>query len=228
MEILIITAILTAAFIGTHVCYQRFSAGGRLRRALRRAPRVSVADAPDGEVVRIVGRVRFADLEPLSAPVSNRRCAYYEIEVEERSGVGRNQSWSKVLEHKEHLERFVIEDETGRALVEPKAPRVVLNMDTHLSSGMSKDPPLELRSFLMVHGVATEGLLFNKTMQYTEGALEEGEQVTVLGRCRREPDPEPGAGPAGAGYRQVPLRLRIVEPGDGVPMVLSDDPSTLG
>ena len=191
-----------------------------------------------GEVVRIVGRVRFADLEPLSAPVSNRRCAYYEIEVEERSGAGKNQSWSKVLEHKEHLARFVIEDGTGRVLVEPGAPRVVLELDTHLSSGMSKDPPLELRSFLMVHGIATEGLLFNKTLQYTEGALEEGERVAVLGRCWREPDPEPapdpeagaagaGSGLAGAAYRGVPQRLRIVEPGGGVPMVLSDDPSTL-
>jgi hypothetical protein len=174
MDIIIITVALTAALIGSHVCYQRFSRAGRLRRTLRKAPRVSIADAPDGELARIVGRLRFADLEPLSAPVSNRQCAYYEIEVEERSGSGKNKSWSTVLKHHELLERFIIEDETGQALIEPGAPRVALTMDKHLSSGMSKDPPLELRSFLMVHGVATEGMLFNKTMQYTEGVLEQG------------------------------------------------------
>jgi hypothetical protein len=49
--------------------------------------------------------------------------------------------------------------------------------------------------------------------------------VAVLGLCSREPDPAGGAG--GVAYREVPLRLRIVPPGSQVPMVLSDDPSTL-
>lgn len=226
MDIIVITVVLTAVAIGTHICYERFSLQGRLRRALRRTQRVSIAEAPDGELARIVGRLRFADLEPLSAPMTNRRCAYYEIEVEEQSGAGNNRSWSTVLKHHEHLDRFIIEDETGQALIEPGAPKVVLTMDKHLSSGMHKDPPLELRSFLMVHGVSTEGMLFNKTMQYTEGALEEGELVAVLGICRREPDPT--AGVTDATYREAPLRLRVVAPRvPDVPMVLSDDPSTL-
>jgi hypothetical protein len=222
--ILIIAGVAAAAAIGGLQLYERLSRTGKARRLLERAKLVKVGDAREGEVVRIVGRVRLDD-DPLRAPLSERPCAAYEIEVEERrtSLLLQGGRWRRVLRHADHLPRFLIEDETGSAVVELGEPYVLVTHDVTESSGVGKAPPLGFGAFLAAHGVGTKGSLVNKRMCFTEGIIWEGQQLVVLGLCRWRASPS-----AGVGYRQAPRALHLVPPSASRQrMVLSADPKTL-
>jgi hypothetical protein len=224
MELILFGGVVVAILIGSWVYKEFFSARGRARRALHKAPRVPIAQAKDGEVAKLAGRLRLVD-EPLTSPLTSRSCAYFRTSVEQQKSRGKSSYWDTIIEESDFSARLIIEDGTGSALVELVYPMVVLNMDTHLSSGFLNDATPELEAFLSRHGVSSQGWVFNKTLRYKEGALEEGEKVAVYGLCRWEPDPDPQAG-AGGGYRDRPMRLRIVEPPDGQ-MLISDEPDTL-
>jgi hypothetical protein len=214
--------VVAAVLVGSWVYKEFFSARGRARRALRKAPRVPIAQAKDGEVAKLAGRLRLVDA-PLTAPLTGRPCAYFRTMVEQQKSRGKSSYWDTIIEESDFSARLVIEDGTGSALVELTYPLVVLNMDTHLRSGFLNDATPELGTFLSRHGVSSQGWVFNKTLRYKEGALEEGEKVAVFGLCRREPDPDPQAG---GGYRDRPMRLRVVDPPDGE-MLISDEPETV-
>ena len=68
--------------------------------------------------------------------------------------------------------------------------------------------PAARAAFLARHGFAATGWWLNKTLRYTEGVIEAGERVAVLGRGVREPDPD--ARPRDTGYRSaLPTRINI-------------------
>lgn len=209
------------ATLGAWAYRTYLSKRGRLRRALRKAPTVTVTEAPDGQPAKLVGVLRYSDAQPLEAPLTRRRCACYQVTVQERGG---NNNWRTVIDASDHLRSFWLEDRTGRALVQLELPSLLLTMDAHFRSGFLDDAAPALEAFLAQHGRSSRGLVFNKTLRYREGVLEEGEEVAVFGLCRWEPDPEPGAG--GGGYRETPMRLRVVAP-PKTPMVVSDEQQTL-
>jgi len=73
-------------------------------------PAQSVAEAEDGQPVRLSGRVRLArHAEPLISPIGERPCVYYQ--VRELIGVESVQELTEAQD-------FYLEDATGRALVE--------------------------------------------------------------------------------------------------------------
>lgn len=190
-----------------------------IRRALRKARRCDIGSAPEASFTKLVGALSFAE-EPLIAPLTGRRCAYYEAIVEELRG-GRNSRWVRVI-HEVGRRDFYLDDGTGRALVRTSGAEVVVTRDSHQRSGTFRDATPELESFLRKHGRESTGVLgFNKSLRYREGVLEEGEHVAVCGVGRRAPDPwgQPG------GYREQPTML-VLEPQEKVPLYVSDDPST--
>lgn len=224
MEIILILGAVATVAVGGWVYREIFSARGRAKRALRKAPRVPIARARDGELAKLGGTLRLADA-PVTAPLTGRPCAFYQTTVEQRRGSGNSSRWVKIIDERDFSKALWIDDGTGQALVELVCPQVVLTMDNHFSSGFLSDAGPELEAFLARHGEASQGWVFNKTLRYREGMLEEGERVTVLGLCRWEPDPDPAAA-SGAGFRQQAMRLRVVCPAGGE-LLLSDDPSVV-
>lgn len=177
-------------------------------RALRKAHRKSIESFDEAEPGKIVGVLSYVG-EPLQSPLTGRTCGCYEIRVEEykslgNAGLGR---WQTVI-HEIRGHEFMIEDGTGRAIIDPSNPDGVIEIDHRSASGDSDKPTFRAREYLESHGISHRGRLFDKTLRYREGILERGETVAVMGRATREPDPD-AAGEV-TGYRDgPPTRLRF-------------------
>lgn len=199
-------AVLLMAAVGVvAVASWYWSEAARIRRALRRARRVSIADAREGSVVRLQGRVAAG--ATLVSPLSSRRCVYYLVIVEERVSTGRSNAWHVRIRESRGVP-FVIDDGTGRALVDPTNAHVDVDLDITQRSGTFDDPTPAKLEFLAHHGVQGTGWLLNKPLRYREGVFEIGEAVAVLCQPVREPDPD--AISATPGYRDgPPTRLRV-------------------
>jgi E3 Ubiquitin ligase len=175
----------------------------RLRRALARAQQATVADAPEGVPVCLVGVVAADEL--LEAPLSRRACVYYELEILAVTGPSRMPSRRLDTRRPERAREqraigFALDDGTGRALVDPKGARVTVRPSARDMSEGSPDEPM--RSLLRQHGMRSRQNLFR------ERVLVPGQRVMIRGVAVREPDPE-GAARA-TGYRgDSPTRLRL-------------------
>jgi len=188
----------------------------RIKRALRAAPTVSIARLAEGDLARIIGKAKVLD-DQLVAPLTGRACVLYIARVQQEDGDG---DWRTVIEE-EHCVPFVVDDGTGRAIVDARGGDLAIDFDAHSSSGTFHDPDEREAAFLAKHGHSSRGLVFNKGLRYREAAIELGETIAVLGAGSREPDPTAAPG----GYRDSqPTRLRLRS--GRYPLLISDDPST--
>src|SRR5262245_51435565 len=148
-----------------------FSKVGRLGRGPR-------------QLCKVRGRV-FAQQELIRSPLSRRDCVYYRFVVQEQrthhSKHGSHTTWVNVVDDKQSV-AVHLEDDTGSINIPLDEAEVVLKSAQSQKSGMFNDPPERLRRLLAErYGRSTKGLLFNKTMRYTESVLEDGANVIVAG-----------------------------------------------
>ncbi len=212
---------VAAGFYGAAIY---FSQDARLKRTLRDAPRRDIANVSEREPSKIVGTLAYLG-EPLISPLTGRTCAYYEIHVEQYRSDSDNDGYWRTIIRESRGQDFMLEDETGHAIINPVGAQLALTIDSHTKSGSFDDPTDRERNYLISHGQEGKGWVFNKEIRYREGILEANESVAVLGRGVREPDPK-GVDQAG-GYRSAPpMRLRMRR-SQNVPLLISDDIGTL-
>jgi len=205
-----------AAFAGLRWYFSREQ---RLKRRIRELPLSPIGDTPEHQDVRVSGHLAYReDRAPLVAPVSRRPCAAWRIVVRERRGSGRNKRWVTIVEESDSRD-FVLEDESGRAIVEGTLVELALDFDSKGGTGVFSGSNPFLRQFLHERGIATKGIVFDKALQFREGALEAGERVTVAGSGTWENDPTQ----RGQGYRDVGKLLRVGAMSDGN-LLATDDP----
>lgn len=198
-----------------------FSDGQKIRRTLRGAPAKRIAELGDDQLGKVVGRAHGLT-ETLEAPITGRRCVYFAVTVEERRSTGKSHHWRTVIREARGVP-FMLEDDSGRALIDATAARVAADFDGHSRSGTFDDPTPAEKAFLDRHGQDGQRWLFNRTLRYREAVIEEGETIAVLGSGTREPDPD--APPTEAYRGEVATRLRLTS-SRKYPLVISDDPST--
>ncbi len=181
----------------------------RAKRAAARLPRTRVADAKPGEIVKLVGRLERSR-EPLIAPLSGRPCAHYVARVEAKSGSG----WRTIAE-RASTETFDVTDESGRATVDASCVLVEVVID-HLWDPREIDAEtgFDLDGFLLQVGVEKPPPGSRVRLRYREGALEEGETVTVVGLARSGT-----GGEAGGAYRAAGRGLIVGAPSGGAVFV---------
>ncbi|MCA9676340.1 MAG: hypothetical protein KC464_14980 [Myxococcales bacterium] len=174
-SLVIIALAVTAA---THAVVRNRRERARRARRLRRLPRVAIADFVEGQAARIVGRV--IELETFPAPLSRRPCVAAEAiavsvslaGIAERA-VGKSASLVRDL----RMVRFLVDDGTGIALVEPEGAEAVLSARRVLR----RDPEGWGRRLLVRCGArAGDGF------RYHEGAIVPGATVAVGGHGVRE------------------------------------------
>lgn len=182
----------------------------RMKRTLRNAEAVDISAFPDRGAAKIVGTVRALS-EPLRAPLSGRRCVCYEMRV------AKHDSMTPAIIREVEGEDFLVEDETGRALVRFRGSEVILSFGMRRKSDLLRDPTPEMVAFLERYGY--EGRIYHWTYFYNESVIEEGDEVAVYGAGAREPDPDPGAAP---GYRQTGTRV-VLGATRRRPLLISDD-----
>jgi hypothetical protein len=158
------------------------SAERRMRRELARYPLATIADAGEGDQVRLRGRVRL-DGPPLAAPLTGRACAAWHVLVQERHSSGRSSRWETVINEHEAAD-FYLEDD--RAYVRGTDAKLFATPDGKANAGLLRAPPPRLVELMKERGLETEGLLFNKSIQAHEGIFSFDEEIVVAGKIFRE------------------------------------------
>jgi hypothetical protein len=201
------------------VLRQKLDRDFRLRRLFRDVPLTSLAQAKEGELVKVSGRVRA--LGPLvEAPVTQRPCAGFSLNIgglgtEDGPDASPGLSYLRV----ERAIALALEDGAEVAMLHLDSPVLWL---THPSGETThlNDPHPTVAALLDEHGVKWRSKFSHKPIVWQETLLQPGDRVTVLGRVRREPGL---VGGSGGGYRESPTQLALVGSAE-VPIILTNDP----
>jgi hypothetical protein len=156
-----------------------FGRGFRHWRRLRwveDTPTARVRSMPLGRV-EVQGRAQAkAELE---APLTGTPCVYYRFRVEEERGSGRHRRWVTVAQGDSAAWGFYLEDDTGRALVDPTGAEIDIPHDWRETN---PEIGARLSGVLDEHGVASNrwwGL--RGKLRFTEWHISPGDPVYVLG-----------------------------------------------
>jgi hypothetical protein len=175
----IVVSIIIIALVAFYTGF--FSNAAIIKRKLKKATGVKISMFMEGEVAKVVGQLKYIN-PPLIAPLSKRKCSYYHIIVEQRVSTGKSSYWDTIIEE-EKAQDVVIKDGNSYAFIETTLIKSHLIPDQHYSSGTFNDTTPELETFLARHDLKSVNFLgMNKTLRYSEGVLEEGEVVAVLGK----------------------------------------------
>jgi hypothetical protein len=157
-----------------------FSRKAVVSRKLKKAPLRRIADFKNGEVAKIVGTVEFVDA-PLEAPLSGRKCVWYYIHIEKQTSNGKGGSWNSIIKENQRA-CFVLREGNTVAFIDTDNIKSYIVEDDKYKSGTFNDATQALENYLNRHGHKSENWLgLNKNLRYSEGVLEENEQVAVLG-----------------------------------------------
>lgn len=176
--------------------------------------------------VEITGRAVEGDDGTVTAPFTGSPCLAYTYEVEELRSQGKGQSWETLDTGMAGVD-FVVDDGTGRVLVDPDGA------DIHLESHPVTVPagtelPERLARYVQstdavepqdktVNLLVTEVTLGNR-QRFTERRLDVGEEVYVYGQATRGPSVEWGSNLVDATVRD----------GDGTPVFVVSDTDERG
>jgi hypothetical protein len=177
------------------------------RRRIKSARGWTIGDMPDGVLGRIAGRVRPLG-EPLRSPLTNRACVCFVAEVASDFVPGTYREVRAIP--------FVIEDETGAAIVDPTGANLDVPLEMTGACGRAVATPAEAAMFARRRRGPTLRL---EDWTFREGVIEAGAMVAVLGTGDREPDPSAPIDGADV-YREMPTRLRLVAK-RGYPLAIS-------
>jgi hypothetical protein len=192
-----------------------FTKTRRLKRRIAASPRWPIADLPEDTLGRVCGTARPLGAA-LEAPLSHRPCVCYVVEVTQAT---RNST--RLLFTETKGVPFVIEDKSGRAIIDPTGAQFALGFDGSGDTDMFDPATPDEEALLARHGHRSESFMGIKNLAFHESVIEVGERVAVVGSGVREPDPD--APPASAYRAGSPTRLRLTSSAR-FPLLISDDP----
>lgn len=190
----------------------------RFRRA-GDVPLYRLADLPENVVGRVLGHVELHEARWLEAPLSRRRCVYYEVAVDQHvllHGLVRE------LASERRGVPFALTDDGHRAIVEPEHATIRAAFDDIAECAGTFDAPPRERELLDHLGLVRRDWFWTQGLRFREAVLEVGERIAVTGAGTREPDPSAHA--VDGLYRDArPTRYRIAGTARH-PIAITDDP----
>jgi hypothetical protein len=137
-------------------------------RTIADTPTARIRSAPQG-YVELCGRV-LAHGDLVTAPLTGIACVWYRFKVQERRGSGKNTRW--VTLHQGKADRpFLLEDETGRCLVEPAGADIHSRATDHWYGSQRHTPRPQ----------ASSRLQLSRRYRFSEERILPGESVYLLG-----------------------------------------------
>ena len=131
---------------------------------------------------KVAGRAIAKD-HTLISPWSNRKCVYYRFHVEQYE----RRNWLTYIDDTSSSS-FLVADETGEIEILVSEGQMDLQMDRNSESGLN-DASSQLRNLLKSkYEKDTKGLIFNKSLRYTESYLEPDDKVYVFGQASQADD----------------------------------------
>lgn len=153
------------------------------RRHIRSVPIVPIAELKIGARVRISGSIEPLDDE-LVGPLSGRRCIHYWVGIDEEEKASRDRRrWVRIGSEVRSVD-FVLRDSSGATLVRIARAEIDAKCDYSSRSGFLNAPTATELAVLESVNEDPAGVILNRTLRYTEGALEVGEEVTIVGIVR--------------------------------------------
>lgn len=165
----------------------------RRKRLLEDTPTSKVRSMAVG-LVELHARAFVGGGAPLEAPFSGQPCCWYEYKVEEYRRQGKSSHWVTLLRGSAPSAVWV-GDDTGQALVDLAGAEVDVPVTFQSESGLGRSPPPRVQQFLAANHAAWQGFVFNKTMRYTEHAMQPGHDLYVMGTAAPAPAPPAGGPP---------------------------------
>lgn len=156
--------------------------------------------------MKIVGKVRILGT-PLVAPLTERPCAFFDAVAENYAGV--------VIARETFGHDFLVEDDTGLALVRVKSAQVVVKLDACYESDTTQATSRQW-ALLTRHIRPQRG-----RVRYREGTLTPGEIVAVVGTPYLEAHPNPDPRTSGQ-FREMAMRL-VFDSDDRDTVQITDD-----
>ncbi|MCL7752486.1 hypothetical protein [Polaribacter sp. Z022] len=171
-----------AAIIG--VLSYFFSTKQKIIRTLSKLPIKQIGSLRNNELTRFSGKALHVK-EPLIAPFSKRKCVFYVMKIEQKKSNGKSSSWRTIV-NEEKIQEFFLEKNGDFAIVRPSQnPKNYVShlvIDKKVNSGSFNDPSPKFKELLNHYNIESEGFFgFNKSLRYSEGIIEIGEQITVAG-----------------------------------------------
>lgn len=195
-----------------------FSKKAVVKRKLKKATLKNIGDFKDHEIAKIVGNVEFID-NPLISPLSNRKCSYYYVNIEQKVSSGRNRRWKSIIEE-EVSSKFLIRDGVNFAFINDTNLKCYIVQDKNFSSGLFNNATENLEKYLNSKGYKSESYFgLNKTLRYREGILEEKEKIAVYGKGVWKD-------PLTMGLPEKYDKILEITSNEGMAVYLSDDPDT--
>src|SRR5262245_52928592 len=161
--------LFVGGFTAVAIVIASLSGDQRTRRQLRRSTAKRIQELGDDERSKIVGRVR-ATGELVDAPVSGRPCVAFAVSV-----IVHGYNTSKTFRETSAV-AFSLEDDSGRALVDPSDARIAVDGPATVQAGTLDDPIPSAVALLERHGHH-----FGRgTVFYREAIVRDGDTVAVL------------------------------------------------
>jgi hypothetical protein len=191
------------------------------RRKLRAASAEPIASLEDGMVSKVCGVVK-THRQLLRAPITRRRCVVSHVYVEAR-GVFQ-EHWQLVAAETSGVD-FLLEDNTGTALVSTEGCRAALVDDVENGSGLFSEIPSGLQRFLKKRKIPEHTALgMKRQFRFREGVVEPGEVAAVMGVVSFARDSSPDA--KRTDYRSAARRATL-SGNDESPLLVSDRPDVI-
>ena len=189
-------------------------------RWLRTVTPTPVAYAKDGMRVKVTGELVCVG-EPLTAPVSGRRCAAWALEVTQRghNDHGQRGAGERPIAKESRAVQFFVDDGSGRALVQAPVERMnlVLSREGEADVWIAQEPAASLiqrlRSEFGIDPAFRDNIGF---IRFKEAAAEVGSRISVAGWCRWSQD--------ASGTRTLLLEPRD---GSGLELIVCDHPDVV-
>ena len=147
-------------------------------RLIEDTPTAKIRSAPQG-YVELEGLGKLMDGPPITAKLSGLPCVWYRYKIEEyvvRSG-SRNESRWETIDKGESTETFWLQDDTGRAVVDPEGADVTPQHKDVWRSNSSLsgiDHPVFVANFITTRAAGG-------TYRFTEERINSGERLCALG-----------------------------------------------
>lgn len=176
--IMAVCAAMGVALFGASLYFER---GTAVRRKMRAVPLTTIAEAKEGQRVRLQG---IPTGSPLQAPLSGRPCVFFHLLVDELF-IGQKVNYWKRRTEEEGWVDFVLVDATGQLLVKTEGAVSGALFHSARTGAFVVDPSLE-RAFLerqAAKGVRIPSRL-HRDIRMTEAILQVGQTIAVVGTVK--------------------------------------------
>lgn len=157
---------------------------------IKKTETINISSLTENGFYEIKGRAKSLGHNNLYSPLSKKKCVYFHFIVEEERRRSKSTTMTVVIDDKSK-NNFLIQDETGEAIIQPENADIYLENDKYTTSGTFNSASPEIENVLKSYGISSKGLIFNKSMTYYEKYIEEDDNLYIIGDMELDKENKP-------------------------------------